>query len=276
MNGYNPKYFNKNLLESMKSSLRDVIVNENNFAATRQTAQPAKKGFAGYGGLPMDKLSDLDLEKRMRETKRTSLFGPSKQSDEYLAYEAEANRRKAPAAAPTDVAVPGLRGQVGGPEPEPVMNPRTGEGYSTRMDNLPPQTQIDIMQQTTSGPQARRTGDAYKVQPERLPAAAKAEVFAATRTPQALARADERIAAASAQGVNPNTPGVVPVRPAGSAPSAPPARPVPQSMTSFTPQQASEISAAQNTPAARRLRGEKVPPRTSNPLIRPGGQYEPM
>jgi hypothetical protein len=44
------------------------------------------------------------------------------------------------------------------------------------------------------------------------------------------------------------------IRPAGSAPSAPPARPVPQSMTSFTPDQAAEISAAQNTPAARRLR----------------------
>ena len=53
----------------------------------------------------MEKLSDLELQKRMQGTKRTSIFGQQKQSDEYLAYEAEMNRRKGAQAAPAPTPV---------------------------------------------------------------------------------------------------------------------------------------------------------------------------
>lgn len=271
MNGYKSNYFNKNLLESMKNSLRNVVLGE---AETRPVAQTAKKGFAGYGGLPIEKLSDLDLQKRMQGTKRTSIFGQQKQSDEYLAYEAEMNRRQAAKAAPSDVAVPGLRGglpQMADADIPGMVDQKTGAGFNVRMDQLPSENQAEIMQQTTTGPQAKRTGAAFSVRPERLPYQAKQEVLSASRTPAALRQADASIARAIESGINPNTPGVIPVRPAGSAPAPMPGTqgnkpkptPIPVNPAALPSDTRAEMLRQIDNPRSRRF-GTNLPPKPVN------------
>ena len=83
MNGYNPNYFNRQTVDSMKSALTQVF----------------NEQFPGSGegqpGLGIGQISDLELQKRMRNKKNTSIFNKNpKQSKEYLELEAEYNRRQ--------------------------------------------------------------------------------------------------------------------------------------------------------------------------------------
>lgn len=288
MNGYKPNYFNKNLLESMKSSLRNVVLGE---AETRPVAQAAKKGFAGYGGLPMEKLSDLELQKRMQGTKRTSIFGPQKQSDEYLAYEAEMNRRKgaqaAPvtAPAPSDVAVPGLKSglpqmadadiptpSIPSAQTQPSPEQEAEEGRQRRIERAPARKEYS---NTTGIPAVDRSIDPV--------------VQAASKTvPGSLVRAAGEAIGKMTAGSSPFTPTPAgynqmkpvvlqpgDIRPAGSAPTAMPARPTPlQAKPSEMPADTrAELLRQTDTPAARR-RGTNLPPRqTMNPGFSPMGGF---
>lgn len=83
MNGYNPNYFNRQTVNSMKSALTQVL--SERFPGTEQ----------GQPGLGIGQISDLELQKRMRNKKNTSIFDKNpKQSKEYLELEAEYNRRQ--------------------------------------------------------------------------------------------------------------------------------------------------------------------------------------
>ena len=106
MPGFNSNYFNRNLLESMKDSLRSMMSENSKFQGTAMGTPNV--GIGGPGDF--SKVSDLQLQNRMRELKRHGLFGAKvKQSDEYLATEAEYKRRqeaKQPAATPKQPAAP--------------------------------------------------------------------------------------------------------------------------------------------------------------------------
>jgi hypothetical protein len=305
MNGYNPKYFNKNLLESMKSSLRDVIINEQNMPIRSPGAKKGtytyepplgydesgdffRKGYADATrvnpktGQPAQfnarDESESEYAERAYSSKKMQLgnvarqYGQNSQQAKDAAnalarLEASYSAYKSPKA-PTGVAVPGLRGQP----PEGQVSTQPMSTQLPPMQTRPSAPQPDMSR--TTPPMSDRfnptkTAVNSAVAADRSARIARAET---TRSGEGIMGAPMFSTSSTSQvQLQPSD-----IRPAGSAPSAPPARPVPQSMTSFTPDQAAEISAAQNTPAARRLRGEKVPPRTSNPLIRPGGQYEPM
>ena len=85
MNGYNPNYFDRKLVNSMKNAISQIVVKEQ-FPGTAE----------GQPGLGLGQISDLELQKRMRNKKNTSIFNKNpKQSKEYLELEAEANRRAA-------------------------------------------------------------------------------------------------------------------------------------------------------------------------------------
>jgi len=100
MNGYNPNYFDRKLVNSMKNAISQIVVKE-----AFQTTQ-------GQPGLGIQQISDLELKNRMRDKKNTSIFNKNpKQSKEYLELEAEANRR---AAAKT---------QTQAPTPAPAIKP---------------------------------------------------------------------------------------------------------------------------------------------------------
>ena len=86
MNAYNPNYFNRSNVNSMKNALRKIIVSEQ-FPGSEQ----------GQPGMSISGISDLELQKRMRNKKNTSIFSKNpKQSDEYLELEREFNRRNTP------------------------------------------------------------------------------------------------------------------------------------------------------------------------------------
>lgn len=277
MNGYKPNYFNKNLLESMKNSLKNVVLGEG-------YGEP-NLGIMGAPG-DFSKVSDLQLQNRMRQYKRGGLFAPKdiKQPKEYEEARAELERRQAAKAAPSDVAVPGLRGglpQMADADIPGMVDQKTGAGFNVRMDQLPSENQAEIMQQTTTGPQAKRTGAAFSVRPERLPYQAKEEVLSASRTPAALRQADASIARAIESGINPNTPGVIPVRSAGSAPAPMPGTqgnnpkptPIPVNPAALPSDTRAELLRQTDTPAARR-RGTNLPPRqTMNPGFSPIGEF---
>ena len=85
MSGYNPNYFDRKLVNSMKNAISQIVVKEQ-FPGTAE----------GQPGLGLGQISDLELQKRMRNKKNTSIFNKNpKQSKEYLELEAEANRRAA-------------------------------------------------------------------------------------------------------------------------------------------------------------------------------------
>ena len=123
MAGFNSNYFNRNLLESMKDSLRSMMSENSKFQGTAMGTPNV--GIGGPGDF--SKVSDLQLQNRMRELKRHGLFGAKvKQSDEYLATEAEYKRRqeaKQPVAA--EPPVPGLKGQASGADQRDIDAART-------------------------------------------------------------------------------------------------------------------------------------------------------
>ena len=86
MNAYNPNYFNRSNVNSMKNALRKIIVSEQ-----------FRDSEEGQPGMSISGISNLELQKRMRNKKNTSIFNKNpKQSDEYLELEREFNRRNTP------------------------------------------------------------------------------------------------------------------------------------------------------------------------------------
>ena len=115
MSGYNPNYFDRKLVNSMKNAISQIVVKEQ-FPGTAE----------GQPGLGLGQISDLELQKRMRNKKNTSIFNKNpKQSKEYLELEAEANRR---AAAKSQTQTPA---QTQAPAPTTTIAPvSTGGGKS--------------------------------------------------------------------------------------------------------------------------------------------------
>jgi hypothetical protein len=115
MSGYNPNYFDRKLVNSMKNAISQIVVKEQ-FPGTAE----------GQPGLGLGQISDLELQKRMRNKKNTSIFNKNpKQSKEYLELEAEANRR---AAATSQTQTPA---QTQAPAPTTTTTPSsTGGGKS--------------------------------------------------------------------------------------------------------------------------------------------------
>jgi hypothetical protein len=118
MSGYNPNYFDRKLVNSMKNAISQIVVKEQ-FPGTAE----------GQPGLGLGQISDLELQKRMRNKKNTSIFNKNpKQSKEYLELEAEANRRAAAktqtqAPAPTPAPAP-VKVQPPAPvQPKPTPTP---------------------------------------------------------------------------------------------------------------------------------------------------------
>ncbi len=108
MNGYNPNYFNRQTVDSMKSALTQVL--SERFPGTEE----------GQPGLGIGQISDLELQKRMRNKKNTSIFDKNpKQSKEYLELEAEYNKRQAAKAPKTTPSAPAATPKPSATTPAP-------------------------------------------------------------------------------------------------------------------------------------------------------------
>lgn len=107
MAGYNPNYFNRNLIESMKKTIVEGLGDQN-------------LGIGGEGD--WGKVSDLQLQNRMRHHKQHGFLGAEvpeeKQTKEYLAAKKEFERRQAAKQPKAEPAVPGLKGQPAGAGPD--------------------------------------------------------------------------------------------------------------------------------------------------------------
>jgi len=210
MSGYNPNYFDRKLVNSMKNAISQIVVKEQ-FPGTAE----------GQPGLGLGQISDLELQKRMRNKKNTSIFNKNpKQSKEYLELEAEANRRaaaksqtqtpaqtQAPAPTTTTAPVSSGRGtslfapdvQKTAPTPAPTPTPTATATSapevplsSRLMSNAPPTSRFwrpDLNVPTTRvattsgvGPNKGISG----VDPSSLPPAGQQQMQAAISTPAAI------------------------------------------------------------------------------------------
>jgi hypothetical protein len=208
MSGYNPNYFDRKLVNSMKNAISQIVVKEQ-FPGTAE----------GQPGLGLGQISDLELQKRMRNKKNTSIFNKNpKQSKEYLELEAEANRRAAAtsqtqtpaqtqAPAPTTTTAPVSSGggkslfapdvQKTAPTPAPTPTPTATSApevplSSRLMSNAPPTSRFwrpDLNVPTTRvattsgvGPNKGISG----VDPSSLPPAGQQQMQAAISTPAAI------------------------------------------------------------------------------------------
>lgn len=198
MNGYSPNYFNRKTVDSMKTALAQVF-NEQ-FPGTEE----------GQPGLGIGQISDLELQKRMRNKKNTSIFNKNpKQSKEYLDLEAEYNRRQAAAnapkttpSAPTSTPAPSggskqlFAPPVPSPSPTPVKTPPAEIGVpSTITPKEPPTSPMwkpapnfpSTRITTTSGTGVNKA--IAGVDPTSLPPAGQAAMRAAVGTPAAQQQA---------------------------------------------------------------------------------------
>ena len=197
MNGYNPNYFNRKTVDSMKTALTQVF-NEN----FRDTTE-------GEPGRGIGQISDLELQKRMRNKKNTSIFNKNpKQSKEYLELEAEYNRRQAAANAPKQtqtapVATPAPSGggkplfapPAPSPSPTPVKTAPDVGVPSTITPKEPPTSPMwkpapnfpSTRITTTSGTGVNK--GIAGVDPTSLPPAGQAAMRAAVGTPAAQQQA---------------------------------------------------------------------------------------
>jgi hypothetical protein len=138
MNGYNPNYFDRKLVNSMKNAISQIVVKEQ-FPGTAE----------GQPGLGLGQISDLELQKRMRNKKNTSIFNKNpKQSKEYLELEAEANRR---AAAKSQTQTPA---QTQAPAPTTTTAPVSSGGGKSL---FAPDTQKSSTSGSKPGPSALAT-----------------------------------------------------------------------------------------------------------------------
>jgi hypothetical protein len=138
MSGYNPNYFDRKLVNSMKNAISQIVVKEQ-FPGTAE----------GQPGLGLGQISDLELQKRMRNKKNTSIFNKNpKQSKEYLELEAEANRR---AAAKSQTQTPA---QTQAPAPTTTTAPVSSGGGKSL---FAPDTQKSSTSGSKPGPSALAT-----------------------------------------------------------------------------------------------------------------------
>ena len=197
MNGYNSNYFNRQTVNSMKSALTQVL--SERFPGTEQ----------GQPGLGIGQISDLELQKRMRNKKNTSIFDKNpKQSKEYLELEAEYNKRQAANAPKTTQSVPAATPATSGgskplfapsapsPSPSPVNTAPTGISVpSTITPKEPPTSPMfkpapnfpSTRITTTSGTGVNKA--IAGVDPTSLPPAGQEAMRAAVSTPAAQQQA---------------------------------------------------------------------------------------
>lgn len=237
MNGYKSNYFNKNLLESMKNSLRQVVAENSNI---------------GLMGAPGDfsKVSDLQLQNRMRQYKRGGLFAPKdiKQPKEYEEAKAELERRQAAKAAPAaaPVAAP-----AAAPAAAPTMPP---------MQTQPSPRQPDM---SSTGPSmGDRLNPVPKMVNTAYDASRQSNIDRAERGRRERGMFELQ-SAGTVVDLKPSD-----IRPTGSAPATPPARPTPISVKpdELPSDTRAELLRQIDTPAARRRGTNKT---TMNPGFSP-------
>lgn len=207
MNGYNPNYFNRQTVNSMKSALTQVF-NEQ-FPGSEE----------GQPGLGIGQISDLELQKRMRNKKNTSIFNKNpKQSKEYLELEAEYNRRqganapKPTATAPTTTSKPSTTPPApsGGSKPLFAPPPPKPQPSTPPQETFPPagvggtpipgspgykKTDSGAVVTSTSGTGVNKAIQGVVV--GSLGQEAQNQIQAQMSTPAALRQADKRIADAT-------------------------------------------------------------------------------
>ena len=191
-------------------------------------------GIGGEGD--WDKVSDLQLQNRMRQYKRSNIFtgdAPDKeQHPEYLSAKKEYERRQgannAPAASAPKPAAPTSTptvntvskttpkpSQPGAPLPAWTTDKDSnGKGeVGTNYVEIAPGDKRTPQVGSTPKPQAATPPMSVKPTSPLSPDQVTKGVEAASQTPASLRQADKRIEAAKAAGTDVNAPSVVPVRP---------------------------------------------------------------
>jgi hypothetical protein len=243
MYGYNTKYFSKSFLNSFQKSMNESLSTGNRYGigVNKPLISEENLGIGGEGD--WDKVSDLQLQNRMRQYKRSNIFtgdAPDKeQHPEYLSAKKEMERRQgaknAPAApapkpaAPTSTptvnnisrtapnTAPGpVKTQPGAPLPNWMTDPNSnGKGeVGTNYVEIAPGDKRTPQVGSTPKPQAATPPMSVRPTSPLSPDQVTKGVEAASQTPAALRQADKRIEAARAAGTDVNAPSVVPVRPA--------------------------------------------------------------
>lgn len=129
MFGYNPKYFNTNFLNSFRSAVNESLTKSGNHSGVGISTEIQEQNREP--GRSVGQISDLELQRRMRETKRTSIFGAQKQTAEYLELEKEAQRRAGAAKTPAAPTAGAPAAKPAAPVAKPVapaVTPKTTTG----------------------------------------------------------------------------------------------------------------------------------------------------